>query len=154
MTSETTNAVTWASLNLNEIDVDSKPTEGSGERSELPSPATYKLRLVGAKANPFQMGTTDIDFAVVEGPHARQHLFATLPSPAKYNWVSKAAALLIKRMGVTQLPGEDLIETLNRGAASGAGTIQAEVAPDTYTSKTGALITKPRLQYFSITASV
>lgn len=152
MTTETS-AVTWASLNLNEIDVDSKP-EGSTERSELPSPATYKLKLVGAKANPFQSGTTDIDFVVVEGPHARQHLFATLPSPGKYSWVSKAAAFLIKRMGVAQLPGEELIETLNRGAANGAGTISADVAPDTYVNNKGQSVTKPKLQYFSITAAV
>lgn len=144
----------WAELNLNEISTERDAT-AVGTRTELPSPATYKLKLVGAKANPYQAGTTDIDFQVVEGAHARQHLFASLPSPSKGKWVAQAAAFLIKRLGITQQPGEDLIDTLSRGAANGAGLITADVMPDSYVSKTtGETVTKPKLQYFSVQAAV
>jgi hypothetical protein len=142
----------WSELNLNEVDTEKQA--GSGERSELPSPATYKLRLVGSKPNPYQSGTTDIDFAVADGQYKNKHLFASLPSPDKGNWVQQAAAILIKRLGGEQLPGEELVDTLTRLAQNSNALITADVAPDTYTNKQGETKTKPKLQFFSVAAAV
>jgi hypothetical protein len=140
----------WASLNLNEIQTE-RSTEAQ-ERTELPA-GSYKMKFVGAKQNPFESGTTDLDFVVVEGPQTKRHLFSRLPSPDKGSWVSAAAALLVKRLGGSQLPGEDLITLLNRIAPT-ASAITADVIEDTYFStKNNANVTKPKLQYFSIAAA-
>lgn len=142
----------WSELNLSEVDTE-KQGVASGERTELPSPANYKLRLAGSKPNPYQTGTTDIDFIVAEGQYKNKHLFASLPSPDKGSWVAQAAAILIKRLGGTQMPGEELVDTLTRISQNGAALITADVIPDTYT-KDGVTKTKPKLQYFSVAAAV
>jgi hypothetical protein len=145
--------LSWASLNLAEID-----TDGGGQSTgEVPT-GTYKLRLVGAKPNPFpnQAGTTDIDLVITEGQYARKHVFASLPAPGSYSWVPKAAAILVKRLGITQQPGEDLVDTLSRGAANGASLITADVQENRYTDKnTGEeKVGRPKLQFFSIASAV
>jgi hypothetical protein len=156
MTTEATNGqpLSWASLNLSEIDTDS--TGGGTPAGEVPT-GTYKLRLVGSKPNPFpnQQGTTDIDFVITEGQYARKHVFASLPSPGAYSWVPKAAAILVKRLGITQQPGEDLVDTLSRGAANGASLITADVVESKYTDSNGnERQGRPKLQFFSIAAAV
>jgi hypothetical protein len=155
MTTEQTNGVplSWASLNLAEVDTDSG---GSAPTGEVPT-GTYKLRLVGSKPNPFpnQEGTTDIDFQIVEGQYARKHIFASLPAPGKYSWVPKAAAILVKRLGITQQPGEDLVDTLSRGAANGASLITADVTENTYTDANGnSKQGRPRFQFFSVASAI
>jgi hypothetical protein len=152
MTEPTSNGLSWSSLNLNEIE-----TAPQTERSEVP-PGTYKFRLVGAKPSPFenQVGSTDIDFVVTEGPYSKRHVFASLPMPDKGKWVVSAAALLIKQLGGTHNSGEDLIDTLNRIASSGANPIQATLSENTYTDRnTGELKTgRPKFQYFSVQAAL
>jgi len=149
MTETTNGPVTWASLNLAEVN-----TEGEGVASEIPT-GTYKLRLVGSKPSPFKEGVTDIDFVVTEGQYAKRHVFATLPPPGAYSWVPKAAAILIKRLGITQQPGEDLVDTLSRAAANGAGLITADVQENNYTDANGnPKVGRPKLQFFSIASAV
>lgn len=153
MTENGQTTLTWAELNLNEIETDGG---GTGTASEVPT-GNYKLRLVGAKPNPFpnQVGTTDIDFVIADGKYAKRHVFASLPSPGKYSWVPKAAAILVKRIGVTQQAGEDLVDTLSRAAANGAGLITADVEENRYTDAAGnEKIGRPKLQFFSITPAV
>lgn len=144
--------ITWASLNLNEVNTEDT---GGVTASEVPT-GTYKMRLVGSKPNPFREGDTDIDLLIVEGQYAKRHVFASLPSPGKYSWVPKAAAILVKRIGATQLPGEDLVDTLSRAAANGAGLITADVQENTYTDKTTGEIKqgRPKVQFFSIASAV
>lgn len=142
----------WRDLNLNEVDIDSRSEASSQPRTELPA-GNYTFKLVGAKQNPFEAGTTDIDLVVVSGPQSKRHLFAKLPAPHITKYAAQWAAILVKRLGGSQMPGEDLIETLNRIAPT-ANAFTADVAEDTYTSKkTGELVTKPKLQYFSIVAA-
>ena len=144
----------WADLNLNEIDTEAgAPTGDSGAtRSELPA-GNYTLKLLGAKENPFEAGGTDIDFVVVEGQHSKRRLFAKLPAPNVTKYAPQWAAILVKRLGGTQLPGEDLITLLNRIAPT-ANAIRADVIDDTYfSSKQGKNVTKPKLQFFSIEAA-
>jgi hypothetical protein len=140
----------WADLNLNDV-----VTERAGEdttKTELPA-GNYKFKLVGAKQNPFEPATTDIDLVVVEGPHSKRHLFARLPGPSVTKYAAQWAAILVKRLGGSQLPGEDLITLLNRIAPT-ASAITADVSDDTYFSTTkGANVTKPKLMYFSIQAA-
>ena len=139
----------WDQLNLNEVNTDPQPME----RTEV-QPGTYKFRFVGAKENPYRAGDTDLDFVIIEGTQAKRHVFASLPAPGAYKWVVPAAAILVKRLGGEQLPGEGLIETLNRIAANGAGSITADVADGSYTNKTtGALVYKPKFQFFSVAAA-
>lgn len=140
--------LSWASLNLNEVA--SEPME----RTEVPA-GNYKFRLVGAKPSPYQAGATDIDFVISEGPQAKRHVFASLPTPDKGKWVIQSASLLIKQLGGTHQTGEELVDTLNRLASSGANQITADVIENTYTDKvTGELKTgRPRFQYFSVTAA-
>jgi hypothetical protein len=139
--------LSWASLNLDQVDV--QPTE----RTEVPA-GSYKLRLVDAKPSRFenQLGTTEMSFAIVEGPQAKRRIFASLPTPDKGKWVVQAASILIKALGGTHQPGEELVDTLNRLAANGANPITADIVDNHYTDKvTGEARTgKPRLQYFSI----
>ena len=137
-------------MNLNELSTD---RGGNTERTEVPA-GNYKFRLAGSKPNPFKTGTTDIDLVIVEGPQKGRHVFATLPAPDAYSWVPQAAAILVKRLGITQQPGEDLVDTLSRGAANGSGAITADVIDDTYTNNAGAQVTKPKLQFFSVAAAV
>jgi hypothetical protein len=151
MTEATTNGSTtlsWASLNLNEVAPEPM------ERTEVPA-GTYKFRLVGAKPSPYQAGSTDIDFVISEGPQARRHVFASLPTPDKGKWVIQAASNLIKNLGGTHQTGEELVDTLNRLAQNGASQITADISENQYTDKTtGELKTgRPRFQYFSVTAS-
>lgn len=138
-------------MNLNQIDTE----DTGGKTSEVPA-GNYKMRLVGSKQNPYRETDTDIDFQIVEGQYARKHIFASLPSPAKGDWVAKAAAVLVKRIGATQLPGEDLVDTLSRAAANGPGLITADVTDNFYTDKnTGETKQgRPRLAFFSIASAV
>lgn len=150
MTETTQEPITWASLNLNEVNTESEGTE----RSEVPS-GNYKMRLVGSKPSPFREGDTDIDFVITEGQYAKRHVFASLPAPGKYTWVPKAAAILVKRIGATQQPGEDLVDTLSRAAANGAGAITADVQENRYTDSNGnEKVGRPKLQFFSIASAV
>lgn len=142
----------WTDLNLNELDTE-KQGASSGTRTELPAPATYTLRLNGSKENPYQTGTTDIDFVVADGQYKGKHLFASLPSPDKGSWVAQAAAILVKRIGGTQIAGESLVETLSRLSKESNALITANVEPDTFMSQ-GVQKTKPKLQFFSIQAAV
>jgi hypothetical protein len=141
----------WADLNLNEVVTERE--EGTTQtRSELPA-GNYKFKLVGAKQNPFESGTTDIDLVVVEGPNAKRHLFAKLPAPNVTKYAAQWAAILVKRLGGSQLPGEDLITLLNRIAPT-ASPITADVVEDSYFStKQNQMVSKPKLQYFSIAAA-
>lgn len=142
----------WADLNLNDIDIDARSEGAPTERTELPG-GNYKLRLVGAKQNPFEAATTDLDFVVVEGPQSKRRLFAKLPGPNVTKHAPMWAAILVKRLGGSQNPGEDLISTLNRIAPT-ANAITADVTEDTYFSvKLGANVTKPKLMFYSIQAS-
>jgi hypothetical protein len=142
--------VNWSDLNLNEVNIE---RDATSTRSEVPA-GNYKFRLAGSKPNPFKPGTTDIDLVIVEGEYKGRHVFATLPPPDAYSWVPQAAAILVKRLGITQMPGEDLVDTLSRGAANGAGLITADVIEDKFTDNAGNLRSKPKLQYFSIAAAV
>jgi hypothetical protein len=144
--------VGWSDLNLNEIQTE-RSTESS-TKSELAA-GNYKFKLVSAKQNPFpeRAGTTDIDFVVVEGTSARRHLFASIPPPHVTKYAAQWAAILIKRLGGEQLPGEDLVAILNRIAPT-ANAFTMDVIDDTWTdSKTGALRSKPKAQFFSIQAA-
>ena len=145
-------ALTWASLNLNTIETDNT---GGATAGEVPA-GNYKFRLVGAKPSPFKEGTTDVDLVITEGPQARRHVFASLPAPGSYSWVPKAAAILVKRLGVTQQPGEDLVDVLSRAAANGASLITADISDNNYTDKvTGETKQgRPKLQFFSIASAV
>lgn len=145
---------TWASLNLNEIVTD-RPEGASGERTELPE-GNYTFRLVGAKENPYKAGTTDVDFAVVAGPRTKQHLFATIPPPSAAKGIGvQFAAVLVKRLGIPQQTGEDLIDYLNRAAASGASAITGDVIHETYFStKYNEQRSKPKLQWFSLQSAI
>lgn len=149
---ESNGAITsWADLNLNEVVTERSDSEPR-EKTELPA-GNYKFKLVGAKQNPFEAATTDIDFVVVEGPHSKRHLFARMPGPAVTKYAEQWAAILVKRLGGSQLPGEDLITLLNRIAPT-ANAISADVIDDTYFSTAkGVNVTKPKLQYFSIQAA-
>lgn len=141
----------WSDLNLNEVSFE-RSGDTPQERTELPA-GNYTFKLVGAKQNPFETATTDIDLVVVAGPHAKRHLFARLPGPAVTKYAAQWAAILVKRLGGSQLPGEDLITLLNRIAPT-ANAISADVVEDTYFStKNNANVTKPKLQYFSIQAA-
>ena len=142
--------VSWADLNLNTLDTSANT---STERTELPA-GNYKFKLVGSKPNPFRAGDTDIDLVVVEGPQTKRHLFASLPTPDKGRWVAQAAAILIKRLGVEQIPGEDLVDTLSRAAANGTSAITADVVTENFTRRDGTAGSKPKLQFFSIAAAV
>jgi hypothetical protein len=146
---QTAPSVSWSSLNLNEVQ-DTQPTE----RTEVPA-GTYTFKLVGAKMSPFQHGATDIDFVITEGPQTKRRVFASLPTPDKGKWVASAASLLIKQLGGTHLPGEELVDTLNRIASNGANQITADIAENKYVDKnTGELKTgRPKFQYFSVTAA-
>jgi hypothetical protein len=146
MTTETNGGtLSWASLNLNQVDT--QPTE----RSEVPA-GNYLFRLAGAKNSPYQVGATDIDLIISEGPQAKRHVFASLPTPDKGKWVIQAASLLIKALGGTHQPGEELVDTLNRLAQNGAGQFTADVIENTYNDKTTGepRVGRPRLQYFTI----
>lgn len=149
---ETPNGSTlsWSSLNLNEVNMTSP--EG---RTEVPA-GRYTFRLVGAKPSPYQVGSTDFDLVITEGPQAKRHVFASLPTPNKGKWVIQAASLLIKSLGGTHQEGEELVDTLNRLAANGAGQISADIIENQYNDKTtGELKTgRPRLQYFTIQPAV
>lgn len=141
----------WADLNLNEV-VTEREDSSSLPRTELPA-GNYKFKLVSAKQNPYETGTTDIDLVVIEGPQTKRHLFARLPAPNVTKYAAQWAAILVKRLGGSQLPGEDLITLLNRIAPT-ANAITADVAEDSYFStKQNAMVTKPKLQYFSIQAA-
>jgi hypothetical protein len=148
---EATNGSTlsWASLNLNQVDMTS-----DSPRTEVPQ-GNYTFKLVGAKASPYQVGTTDLDLVITEGPQAKRHVFASLPSPDKGKWVIQAASLLIKSLGGTQQPGEELIDTLNRTAASGANAITADVEENHYTDRTTGepKVGRPRIRFFSVQAA-
>jgi hypothetical protein len=145
---EATNGSTlsWASLNLNAVDMTS-----DSPRTEVPA-GNYTFKLVGAKASPYQSGTTDLDLVITEGPQAKRHVFASLPSPDKGKWVIQAASLLIKSLGGSQQPGEELIDTLNRTASSGANAITADVEENHYIDRaTGEpKVGRPRIRFFSI----
>lgn len=145
---ETSNGSTlsWSSLNLNQVDLASE-----GPRTEVP-PGRYTFRLVNAKPSPYQVGSTDFDLVITEGPQAKRHVFASLPTPDKGKWVIQAASLLIKALGGTHEQGEELVDTLNRLATNGANPITADIIENQYNDKTtGELKTgRPRLQYFSI----
>lgn len=138
----------WSSLNLNEVN--SEPLE----RTEVPA-GNYTFRLVGAKPSPYQAGSTDIDLVISEGPQSRRHVFASLPTPDKGKWVIQAASNLIKQLGGTHQAGEELVDTLNRLAQSGANPITAEVQDNFYTDKTTGdqKQGRPRVQFFSIQAA-
>jgi hypothetical protein len=141
--------ISWSSLNLNEV---SMATEGP--RQEVPA-GNYSFKLVGAKPSPYQVGTTDLDLVITEGPQAKRHVFASLPTPDKGKWVIQAASLLIKALGGTQQPGEDLIDTLNRTAQNGANAFTADVEENHYNDRTtGEPKTgRPRVRFFSIAAA-
>lgn len=144
--------VSWASLNLNTV-VTERANGETQERTELP-PGNYTFKFVGAKQNPYEPGTTDLDFVVAAGPHSKRHLFAKIPAPSVTKYAIQWAAILIKRLGVEQLPGEELIDTLNRAASNGASAVSGEVILDTWTDKnTGAMRSKPKLQFFSLQAA-
>ena len=152
MTEATPNGSTlsWASLNLNEVAPEPM------ERTEVPA-GTYTFRLANAKPSPFpnQEGTTDIDLVITEGPQSKRHVFASLPTPDKGKWVVQAASILIKALGGTHQAGEELVDTLNRLAANGAGKFTADVIDNFYNDKTtGAQKQgRPRVQFFSIQAA-
>jgi hypothetical protein len=135
--------LSWANLNLNVVDT--QPTE----RTEVPA-GNYAFRLVGAKPSPYQVGTTDIDLVITEGPQSKRHVFASLPTPDKGKWVVQAASLLIKALGGTHQPGEELVDTLNRLASNGAGKFTADVSENRYIKDGEEKVGRPRLQYFSI----
>lgn len=143
----------WSDLNLNEVNIDERAEGGSGgTRSELPA-GNYKFKLVSAKENPYEAGGTDIDFVVVEGPQARRHLFAKLPAPHVTKYAPQWAAILVKRLGGEQMPGEDLITLLNRIAPT-ANAITADVIDETFFSKKqNTNLTKPKFQFFSVQAA-
>jgi hypothetical protein len=151
LTTDGNTAMTWSELNLNQIDT----AASSSTPAEIPT-GNYKLRLVGAKPNPYREGETDIDFVVVEGQYTKRHVFTSLPKPGSYTWVIPAAALLIQRLGIEQQPGEDLVDTLSRGAANGAGLITADVqGAQEYTAKDGQVkMGRPKFQFFSVAAAV
>jgi hypothetical protein len=141
----------WSQLNLNEV-VTERAAGEAQERTELPA-GNYTFKFVGAKQNPYEPLTTDLDFVVTQGPHSKRHLFARLPGPNVTKYAPQWAAILVKRLGGSQLPGEDLITLLNRIAPT-ANAITADVTDDTYfsTSK-GINVTKPKLMFFSINAA-
>lgn len=145
---------TWASLNLNEIVTD-RPEGASGERSELPE-GNYTFRLVGGKENPYKPGTTDVDFVVTSGPRTKQHLFATIPPPSTAKGIGvQFAAILVKRLGIPQQTGEDLIDYLNRAANAGASAVSGDVVHETYFStKYNETRSKPKLMWFSLQSVV
>lgn len=145
----TTNGITsWTELNLNEL-VAERTADATQAKSELPA-GNYKFRFVTAKQNPFEAGTTDIDLVVTEGPHARRHLFAKIPAPSVTKYAAQWAGTLIKTLGGTAQPGEDLISFLNRIGPS-AGPFTADVIMDTWNDKnTNELRSKPKLQFFSL----
>lgn len=138
-------ALSWASLNLNEVAEATAP-----ERTEVPA-GTYKLRLVSAKPSPYQAGSTDMDFVITEGPQSKRHIFASLPTPDKGKWVISAASNLIKSLGGEHKSGEDLVDTLNRIAPT-SNAVSATVAENNYNDKiTGEpKVGRPRVQFFSI----
>lgn len=150
MTAETSNGNTlsWASLNLNEVAPEPQ------ERTEVPA-GIYKMKLSGAKPNPYRSGDTDLDFIIVEGAQSKRHIFASLPTPGKGPWVVQAASNLIKQLGGEHQAGEELIDTLNRIAPT-ANPVTAEVVENTYNDKTtGELkVGRPRLQYFTVQAAL
>lgn len=141
--------LSWASLNLNEV------TAEPMERSEVPA-GTYTFKLVGAKLSPFenQKGATDIDLVITEGAQAKRHVFTSIPTPDKGKWVAQAASNLIKQLGGSHNPGEELYETLNRIAQNGANPVTADIEENQYTDKvTGELKTgRPRVRLFSFQA--
>lgn len=141
--------LSWASLNLNAVDMTSDQP-----RTEVP-PGTYTLQLKSAKISPYQAGATDIDFIISDGPQAKRHVFASLPSPDKGRWVLQAASILIKALGGTHQAGEELTDTLNRLAQNGAGKITADLQENNYTDRTTGepKVGRPRLQYFSVQAA-
>ena len=148
MSTETNGStVSWASLNLNQVD-----TSGPTERTEVPA-GNYTFRLAGAKPSPYQAGTTDIDLVITGGPQQKRHVFASLPTPDKGKWVVQAASILIKALGGTHQTGEELVDTLNRLAANGAGQFSADVIENNYNDRlTGEpKVGRPRVQFFSIT---
>jgi|SRR5579859_5760425 len=149
MTEATSNGSTlsWASLNLNQVDMSAPETT----RTEVPA-GNYTFRLVGAKPSPYQAGSTDIDLVITNGPQAKRHVFASLPTPDKGKWVIQAAGLLIKSLGGTHQAGEELVDTLNRIASNGASQFTADVQENYYTDKnTGEQKQgRPRVQFFSI----
>jgi hypothetical protein len=148
--SETPNAsngstLSWASLNLNEVAPEPM------ERTEVPA-GNYSFRLAGAKPSPYQAGSTDIDLVISAGPQAKRHVFASLPTPDKGKWVVQAASLLIKAVGGTHQPGEELVDTLNRLAQNGASQFTADVEENHYNDRiTGEpKVGRPRVRFFSI----
>jgi hypothetical protein len=148
-TNETPNGSTtlsWSSLNLNQVDMTS-----DGPRQEVPA-GSYKFQLKGAKPSPYQPGTTDIDLVIAEGPQSKRHVFASLPTPDKGKWVVQAASILIKSLGGTHQPGEELVDTLNRLASNGANAITADIVENNYTDRTTGepKVGRPRVQFFSI----
>lgn len=144
------NTLSWASLNLNEV-----TPESTGERTETPA-GNYTFRLVNAKPSPYQAGATDIDFVITEGPQARRHVFASLPTPDKGKWVISAASLLIKSLGGEHKSGEELVDTLNRIAANGGNKITADIVDNQYVDKNTQEVKqgRPRFQYFSVMPAV
>jgi len=144
----------WASLNLNTIVTD-RPEGSSGERTELPE-GNYTFRLVGGKENPYKAGTTDVDFVISSGPRSKQHLFATIPPPSAAKGIGvQFAAVLVKRLGVPQQAGEELIDYLNRAAISGASAISGDVVHESYFStKYNEQRSKPKLLWFSLQSAI
>ena len=128
---------------------------GPETRSEVPQ-GNYTFQLKGAKPSPYQVGATDIDLVIKEGPQAKRHVFASLPTPDKGKWVVQAASILIKALGGTHQAGEELVDTLNRLASNGAGAFTADVEENSYTDRvTGELKAgRPRIRFFSIQSAV
>jgi hypothetical protein len=149
MTTETNGStLSWASLNLNEVDLGNS---NSATRTEVPA-GNYKFRLLGAKDSPFQQGATDIDLVISEGPQQKRHVFASLPTLDKGPWVAQAAAILVKSLGGSKNVGENLVDCLNRLAQNGAGAITADVEENHYNDRqTGEpKVGRPKVRFFSV----
>ncbi len=139
--------MSWDMTNLNEVVDTAKP-----DISPV-AEGTYRLRLLEAKVDTYNPTALALDFAIDEGGFKGRRIFPTIPDPGKYTWAAGAAKKLAHALGVTQNPGEGVIEMFHRAATTGNAVVNAQVTVENYSKRDGTPASKNNVQLFSFEAT-